>query len=79
MTDAGDLERVRRVLAQRKAEIMRTYRAVGVGIGKRRPGDAYHVITVYLESRADLPPEPASIDGVPLKFEVTGPIQFHRR
>jgi hypothetical protein len=73
--DTTRIESVRQVLEKRKDEILAAYRAVGVGIGKQKPTDPSYVIVVYLESRSDLPGGAVSIDGVPLKFEVTGPIR----
>ncbi len=75
MTDTTDLESVRQVLAQHKDEILKTYQAVGVGIGKQNLSDKSYVISVYLRSLNDLPAGPVSVDGVPLKFEVTGQIK----
>jgi hypothetical protein len=75
MIDPTRLDDVRDVLNRRKDEILRTYRAVGTGIGKQQPSDASYVIVVYLESTSDLPPGPVAVEGVSLKFEVTGPFK----
>ncbi|WP_116209639.1 hypothetical protein [Streptomyces olivoreticuli] len=79
MSEPNTLDHVRRVLDRHKVHILATYRAVGVGIGvgtgqATSPGTAY-VITVYLQSSTDLPQEPVALDGVPLRFTVTGPIR----
>ncbi|WP_367140982.1 MULTISPECIES: hypothetical protein [Streptomyces] len=85
MSEPNTLDHVRRVLDRHKVHILATYRAVGVGIGvgtesgtgagrATSPGAAY-VITVYLQSSADLPQELVVLDGVPLRFTVTGPIR----
>lgn len=69
MGETGNLERVQQVLERNKDEILRRYKAVGVGIGKRENG---YVITVYLKSKSDVPTELQTIQGVPVHFEVTG-------
>lgn len=74
MADATSLEAVRDVLRRNKEAILATYRAVGVGVGKPTPTEPAYVITVYLESADDLP-APRSVEGVPLHFQVTGPIE----
>ncbi|MFH8787041.1 hypothetical protein [Streptomyces roseoverticillatus] len=75
MSEPNTLDHVRRVLDRHKAHILATYRAVGVGIGQATsPGTAY-VITVYLQSSTDRPQEPVTMDGVPLRFTVTGPVR----
>lgn len=75
MADATSLEAVRTVLERNKDVILRTYRAVGVGIGKRAPSDRSYVLTVYLESADDLPEATQSVEAVPVQFQVTGRIQ----
>jgi hypothetical protein len=72
MADPTKLDEVRDVLARNKSQIMSTYRAEGVGIGKEKPTDTSHVLVVYIASRGDLPKQPIAIEGVPLQFEVTG-------
>ena len=71
MTDTR-LESVREILQRRKSEILETYRAIGVGIGKE--DDSYRIV-VYLETPGDRTGKPVSVEGVPLKFVVTGPIK----
>jgi len=66
------LESVREILQRRKSEILETYRAIGVGIGKE--DDSYRIV-VYLERPEDRTDTPVSVEGVPLKFVVTGPIK----
>lgn len=76
MTEPSSLEHAREVLRQRKEGILRTYKAIGVGIGKHEPQGKSYGIVVYLESEQELPKEGAiSIEGVPLRFEVTGRIK----
>jgi hypothetical protein len=70
MTDAGDLQAVRALLSAHREELMRRYKAHGVGVG--REGETY-VIVVYLDSAAQRPDGDVKLEGVPLKFEVTGP------
>ncbi len=69
---SADLERVRAVLDRYRDEIQTRYRAVGTGIGKRSREDPTYVIVVYLESERDRPSGSAFIEGISLKFEVTG-------
>lgn len=70
MTDPKNLESVRALLNRSRKDLMERHHAEGVGIG--RQGDEY-VIVVYLRTAAQRPKEPESLEGVPLKFEVTGP------
>ena len=69
MADPCVLEEVRAVLEARKEELIRTYDAEGVGIGGNTSGEGY-VFVVYL-AKHELRPE-VSIDGIPVRFEVTG-------
>jgi len=75
----ADLETVREVKKRHGDEILRRYNAVGHGIGavgKRdhppAPEDEIYVIVVNLRSASDKPKSPQQIDGVPLRFRVTG-------
>lgn len=70
MADPRDLESVRELLQRRRMDVLRDYAAEGVGIG--RGGDGYAIV-VYLRSAEQRPAEARSLEGVPLKFEVTGP------
>lgn len=72
MTDTTDIESVRAILNRHKTAIMETYRASGVGIGKDDPKAKEYVLVVYLESKRDEPREAVAIEGVPLRFKVTG-------
>lgn len=74
MTDAMDKQAVRDFFEARKREIIHRYHATGAGIGRPDPNGPY-VIVVYLESQAAVPAEPINLDGVPIRFEVTG--KFH--
>ncbi len=78
MSGVTDLEYVRQVLERHRAEILAAYHGVGVGIGKETFSDAGYVITVYLETHRDQPVAATSIEGVPLKFIVTGPFTVRR-
>lgn len=75
MADPRSLESVRAVLAAHRDELVQRFSASGIGIGRPDPGGSY-VITVYLASSRDVPTVDA-IDGVPLRFEVTGPFRAH--
>lgn len=70
MADPTALEDVRAVLQARKDELIRTYGAEGVGIGKDASGEGYALV-VYVATR-DLLRTEESIDGIPVRFEVTG-------
>ena len=72
----SDLEHVRDVLERHREDLKLRYRAAGTGIGRRSAQDRTLVIVVYLESSRDLPRDPQSVEGVPLRFEVTGPIRL---
>jgi hypothetical protein len=72
--DAHDLEAVRRILDAHRQQITRRYDAVGTGIGK--DGSDY-VITVYLKDASHQSASEVSIEGVRLKFVVTGPFRPH--
>jgi hypothetical protein len=74
MADPKDLESVRTLFAAHKDEILRRYGAVGGGIGRN---ENEYVITVYLRSKNDSPAEPVSIEGVRVRFEVTGEFHLH--
>lgn len=43
-----------------------------MGIGKHNLSDASYVFVVYLASAADRPAHAGPIEGIPLKFVVTG-------
>jgi len=72
-------EHARGVLARHRDAITTRYRAVGTGIGKRSRDDPTAVIVVYLESQDDRPSGAVAIEGVELKFVVTGAIRFLKR
>lgn len=69
MADPQDIESVKELKRRREAEIMREYQATGLGIGKA--GEAY-VLVVYLPAKRTDLEEPVVIEGVQVKFEVTG-------
>ena len=66
------LEEVRDVLKRNKRDLIDRLGAEGVAIGKNDPSDEEYVITVYLATGTDVPDEAQSIEGVPLKFIVSG-------
>ena len=70
MADPKNLESVREYFRTHKDEIIRKYHAEGAGVGKS--GDDRYLIVVYLKNKQDMPSEPVELDGIPLKFEVTG-------
>jgi hypothetical protein len=72
MTSINETERVRAVLAQHKDAIMKEPNATGVGIGKGADGKP--AIVVYLKA-PPAAPGPASLDGVPVQYVVTGAIK----
>ncbi|WP_320065243.1 hypothetical protein [Micromonospora sp. RTGN7] len=74
MTGVESLDAVRRVLAARRADILRRYCAVGTGIGRPDPTGPY-VITVYVTDPALVPGGEERVDGVALHFVPTGPFQ----
>jgi hypothetical protein len=68
----GDQQRLgnaREALERHREKLMRTYGAVGAGVGAgARVG---YAIVLYLAEPRPVPDD-ASVDGVPLRFEVTG-------
>lgn len=70
MADSRSLEYVRTILRQHRTELLRDYRAVGVGIGSPDQIGRY-VITVYVRRRSDIPTEARELEGVPLLFEIS--------
>jgi hypothetical protein len=76
MEAAKHLEAVREVLQRHRENIMQRYHASGVAIGKSDLGDDSYAIVVYLASAADRPSQAQSVEGVPLKFVVTGPFKL---
>jgi hypothetical protein len=78
MPDPKNLESVREYFRGRKEEIMKQYNAEGAGIGKAGAGDDRYAIVVYLKRKQDIPPEPVELDGIPVRFEVTGGFQLQQ-
>jgi hypothetical protein len=72
MTDSTNLKEVRNLLSEKKRELMDRYSAQGVAIGKDNPTDPDYVLVVYLEKAPDSPMEPQEVEGVPIRFKVTG-------
>jgi hypothetical protein len=77
MIDTCDPQIVGQVLDRHRDEIVRRFNATGSGVGKRDPADDTHVIVVYLRSADDIPADPVFIEGIPVKFVVTGEIRPH--
>lgn len=77
MVDNKSLEDVRKYLAKHKADIIDNYEAEGVGIGKMESQDDAYVIVVYLNDRQAVPQQVIEMDGITLKFEVTGKFVLH--
>lgn len=76
METINNLESIRTYLNKNKNEIMQTYKAHGVAIGKEDPNDMNYIIVVYLDSKSQIPTEPVMRDGIPLKFIATGPFNI---
>ena len=74
MTSEEKLERVRGVLARHKAKLMSLPGVTGTGIGASDEGHGY-VIVVYLAGPASRAPGPTEIEGVTVKYTVTGAIR----
>jgi hypothetical protein len=72
-----DLEFVREILDRRKKEILDLYGATGTGIGKDSEDNQSYVIVVYLPQKENKPQAPVTLEGIPLRFEVTGPFKLH--
>lgn len=72
MADPTDVESVKRLLAEHRDQVVRTYRAVGTGVGSDEPGGRGYAIVVYVKEKSDVPAEPAALEGVRLRFVVTG-------
>lgn len=73
MANAASLDEVRALFQARKAELIAQYHAEGAGIGKG-PGGEYEIV-VYLAEEKARPIERAALEGVPIRFEVTGKFQ----
>ncbi|GAA2184185.1 hypothetical protein [Micromonospora lupini] len=77
MAEPGSLDNVRAVLAAHRTDLTRRYAAVGTGIGRPDPSGPY-VITVYVTEPALVARTDESVDGVALRFVLTGPFQARR-
>jgi hypothetical protein len=71
MADPVDLQAVRSVLASRKDELISRYHAEGAGVGKEESGKGYAIV-VYVATSDLVPEERVEVEGIPLRFEVTG-------
>jgi hypothetical protein len=78
MVNPKDLESVRAYLQANKETIIQNYKASGAGVGKQNLIDDSYVIVVYLQDNKNLPQEQVIVDGIPLKFVVTGLFSLHR-
>lgn len=79
MVDNKNLDQVRAYLQHHKEQIMAEYKASGVGIGKSNSKDDNYVIVVYLDDQKLQPEQPVIMNGVALKFEITGPFVLHTK
>ena len=76
MTDATPLTYARQVRNRHRDELLGRFQAVGLGIGKQDAADGGgYAIVVYLDSERDRPKVPVSVEGVPVRFEVTGQVR----
>ena len=67
--DQAQLAYAREALERHREKLMRTYGAVGAGVGAGASGG--YAIVLYLAEPQPVPDD-ASVDGVPIRFEVTG-------
>ena len=72
--DPHDLEQVRQVLQSHRAALLAEPHVVGVGIGRPDPKGPY-VLTVMTDRAVPSPPV-ASVDGIPVVWQATGPLRF---
>ncbi|MGC4876656.1 hypothetical protein ACLQ26_10410 [Micromonospora sp. DT43] len=77
MAEPGSLDNVRAVLAAHRTDLTRRYAAAGTGIGRPDPSGPY-VISVYVTDPALVARTGESVDGVPLRFVLTGPFEARR-
>jgi hypothetical protein len=75
MSEPSDLEHVRAVLDTHRQDLLVAPHVVGVGIGKEEPSGSSYVIAVYLNSPEGRSSGPVSIEGVPVRYVVTGPLE----
>jgi hypothetical protein len=76
MSDSDPRERARQVLERNRDELMRRYRAIGTGLGRKSRDDPAPVIVVYVESSKDVPAGAHAVEGVEIKFVATGEVRF---
>ena len=79
MVNNKQLEDVRAYLQIHKQEIIDEYKASGVAIGKSNSMDDTYVIVVYLTEKKLQPEQLVIKDGIPLRFEITGPFVLHTK
>jgi hypothetical protein len=77
VANVTDLASVRQVLQKHREQVIRDYHAVGVGVGAKNGSSGEYAIVVYLKSERDFPSQPVTLDGVSLKFVVTGEFRAH--
>ncbi len=72
MAEDKSLEEVRAVLDRQREAILARYGAQGVGIGRPAGRTTGYGLVVYLATAPEKPLADTEIEGVPLRFEVTG-------
>lgn len=72
MLNSTDLKAVRGVLARHKTALLSKYHATGIGVGKAEGAATGYVIVVYLDGKERKPAETVVVEGIPVRFEVTG-------
>ncbi|MGC4747106.1 hypothetical protein ACLQ28_15820 [Micromonospora sp. DT201] len=77
MAEPNSLDAVRAVLATHRADLTRRFAAVGTGIGRPDPAGPY-VITVYVTDPVLVALTSERVDGVALRFVLTGPFEARR-
>ncbi len=72
MHDPTDLETVKNYLQENKDRLIELYDASGLGVGREENGSGRYQIVIYLKDKKKMPLDIILLDGIPLKFEVTG-------
>ena len=75
MADRIELDRVRKAMVLNRQILLEKYGAIGIGIGKSDSKNVNYNIVVFVESRDKIPQKNISIEGIPVKFKVTGKIK----
>lgn len=76
MADPANLEETRALFQAQRTALIKKYRAEGAGIGRSQSGQ--YEIVIYLAKPNDIPAQPVILDGVPIRFEVTGKFNLQR-